>query len=90
MLNAFDEAKDVLYANTLFIKKDFIDKYLGLLKLAGEQKFVFEQRQIVSNLRSDKGILETEDYKRSAELHSKLMELNDEIREYLASLDVLD
>ncbi|MBQ7504949.1 MAG: hypothetical protein IJT79_06515 [Ruminococcus sp.] len=44
MLNAFDEAKDVLYANTLFIKKDFIDKYLGLLKLAGEQKFVFEQR----------------------------------------------
>lgn len=85
-------AQDSLFANTAFIPSDFCDGYEEILKLCRIQISAFEHRYNVLSFESqeEKERLLPEDYKRTGEINNKWKELNNQIREYLATLDVLD
>lgn len=88
--NATVTAQNTLYQNLPFIAEAFVSKYTELLSLSKTQLSVFSRRWNKSYLAKDKDKLDIADYKRSTEIHNKLMDLNSEIRKYLQSLDVLD
>lgn len=85
-------AQDVLNSNAPFIPSNLFKNYDDILKLCKVQLGVFELRWDV-NYRArqeEKECFSLEDYKRSREINEKFEELNENIRNYLAKLDVID
>lgn len=85
-----ERAQDVLNKNAPFIPKGFFDAYDAILHECRIQRNVIREKFNCSNLSPDKGKPEIEDYKRTGEINQKLHELNDMIREHLASLEVTE
>ena len=85
-------AQDVLNYNIPFIKNDVYEKYNEILGLCKVQIGVFEDRWNVLYLASqeEKESFSREDYNRTREINTKFKELNENIRKYIATLDVID
>ena len=85
-------AQDELNSNAPFIPEKFYDAYEEIRHLCGLQLMEFEERWNVGYLVSqeEKETISREAYKRTGEINDKFKKLNNEIREYLNSLDVLD
>lgn len=81
-----------LRKNAIFINKDTHDKYNELLVLCSKQLQRFEkQYQTNSTVTPNKNnILNEDDYERTHKINKKLDILNDELREYLQNLEVID
>ena len=84
--------KDELNSNTPFIPEKFYEAYEEICKLCGMQLSEFEERWNVGYFASqeEKESLSSEAYKRTGEINAKFKQLNNEIREYLSNLDVLE
>lgn len=85
-------AQDILHSNAAFIPKKLFEKFKEILGLCKEQVNVFERRWNVNYLatQTERERLAPEDYSRSEELLDKFYNLNDELRDYLSKLDVLE
>ena len=85
-------AQDELNSNAPFIPEKFYEAYEEIRKLCGMQLSEFEERWNVGYLVSqeEKESLSSEAYKRTGEINAKFKQLNNEIREYLSNLDVLE
>lgn len=85
-------AQEVLNCNIPFISENLYEKYEEIIGLCRVQLGVFEDRWNVFYLASqeEKESFSVEDYKRSSDINSKFKELNRELREYLAKLDILE
>ena len=90
-VNAYVAAQDELSRSIPFISQDIVDKYESLLKLCSMQLWDFEERWNMSFIGSEKekSTLSTENYKRTTKINDEFIEINTNIREYLARLDVL-
>ncbi len=89
--NDYIIARDALISNAPFIRKDIYDKYYELLEICNLQLNVYFQRWNLSfaGLKYEERMPEIVDYKRTKEMTDKFEKLNDEVRNYLANLDVL-
>lgn len=85
-------AQDELNSNAPFIPEKFYEAYEEIRKLCGMQLSEFEERWNVGYFASqeEKESLSSEAYKRTGEINAKFIQLNNEIREYLSNLDVLE
>lgn len=85
-------AQDILYCNIAFIPKELYEKYKEILHMCNIQVSVFQERWNVNYLvtQAEKERFSPEDFKRSREILDKFYQLNDELREYLSKLDVLE
>lgn len=85
-------AQNTLNQNTPFIPAHFYDKYKVILNLCRLQLNAFSQRWNVLYLASqeEKERFEADDYNRTTEINEKLQALNNEIREYLSTLEVAE
>jgi len=83
-------AQDMLNQNAPFIPADFYDKLTVILKLCRQQLNVFSRRwNVLCLVSQEKERLDTDDYNRTTEINEKLKALNNEIREYLSTLEVV-
>lgn len=91
-LSSVVTAQDELNSNAAFIPEKFYDAYEEIRKLCVLQLNEFEQRWNVFYLASqeEKETISPEAYKRTGEINEKFKKLNNEIREYLDNLDVLE
>ena len=85
-------AQDELNGNAAFIPERFYDGYTEILRLCGLQLSEFEERWNVGYFASqeEKESLSREAYQRTGEINNKFKKLNNEIREYLDQIDVLE
>ena len=85
-------AQDELNSNAPFIPEQFYESYEEIRRLGGLQLSEFEERWNVGYFapQEEKETLSREAYKRTGEINEKFKKLNNEIREYLKTLDVLD
>jgi len=85
-------AQNVLNSNAPFISNDLFEKYNDILKLCKRQLNVFEHRWNCFYLatQEEKESFSSEDFQRTNEITNKFKELNENIRQYLSMLDVLD
>ena len=90
LVNSIVKAQNILYQNIPFIPKRFVAMYQEILKLCIMQKNRFQERWNVLDFDPQKDRLKSEDYIRSKTIDEKLMTLNENVRDYLDSLDVLD
>jgi len=88
-LKSTNKAQDTLYASAVFIPEKYFQGYDEVLKLCRMQLNVFCERYNVLAPPSQRGSLRAEDYKRTSDISNKWDELNNLIRDYLASLDVI-
>ena len=88
---AFIKAQDTLNANIPFITEDIYEGYKELLGLAHMQLNEYTQRFVVTDLRpqSEKESFSDKAYARTEELTQKWIKLNQKIREYISTLDVM-
>lgn len=86
------EAQDVLNSNIPFMPEDFYNKYSDILRLCRQQLDVYEMRWNVYYIASqkEKETFSHDDYQRSRDINTDFKELNSNIRDYLAKLDVID
>ncbi|AGX43645.1 hypothetical protein [Clostridium saccharobutylicum] len=86
------KAQDTLSENVPFISCEMYEQYNEILKLCQIQINVFEDRWNVYYLASqeEKESFSMNDYNRTSEINQKFKKLNENIREYLSTLDVLD
>ena len=91
-LKAHDLAQDALNSNAPFIQNDLFEKYSELLQLCRWQTHAFEKRWNLSfkGLPMEQRGLSDDDYKRTNEINEKFTALNNNLREYLSKLDVID
>ena len=85
-------AQDELNSNVAFIPERFFDSYEEIRKLCMLQLDEFEKRWDVGYL-ADQEVKETfsrDAYNRTGEINENFKRLNNEIREYLETLDVLE
>lgn len=85
----------VVAQNTLnkyipFIPSEIFDDYNKVLQLSRLQLYAFERRWNRYDLTSQKEKFTLEEYKRTSEINEKFKMLNNNIREYLSKLDVLN
>ncbi|RFZ77336.1 hypothetical protein DS742_19295 [Lacrimispora amygdalina] len=85
-------AQDALNSNAPFIQSDLFNKYNIIFQLCNRQLKTFERRWNVLIMASqeEKESFSTEDYNRTDEINTKFSELNEKIRTYLATLDVIE
>lgn len=85
-------AQGVLNSNIPFIPENLYEKYEEIIGLCRVQLGVFEDRWNVLYFASqeEKETFSGEDYHRSREISKKFKELNLELRDYLAKLDILE
>lgn len=90
-LPTVDKAQNTLNSNIPFISEKIYEGYNELIKLANSQLSEYQSRNIISDLRpqEEKERFTMEAYIRTKELNNKWRELNNEIREYITSLDVI-
>lgn len=92
LLEEATKAENSLYSNAPFISQKIYDKYAELLHLVRMQLGEYEERYNLFDLRprNEKEKFSIDAYKRTSEIHSKWKILNTEIREYMATLDVME
>lgn len=92
LANAFLKAREILNANIPFISKDFYKHYEELLELSNKQINAYIKRFNIFDSRPlrEKEQFSDDDYSRTKEINKSWKRLNEEIREYLQSLDVKD
>lgn len=83
-------AQDTLNKNAPFIPEPLYDAYDSILKKCFMQIDVIREKFNVLNMCSDKGKPKADDYKRTNEINQEFRKNNNAIREYLASLDVIE
>lgn len=93
--SAFEKAivaQDALNANAPFIQSDLFDKYNIIFQLCNRQLKTFERRWNVLIMASqeEKESFSIDDYNRTDDINIKFNELNEKIRTYLATLDVIE
>lgn len=86
------DAQDRLNANIPFIKENIYEGYIELLQLARQQLAEYESRFVITDLRpqAEKEEFRTDAYLRTDELNEKWNALNCVIRDYIATLDVVE
>lgn len=84
------QAQDALNKNAPFIPAAFYDAFYNILRLCFTQIDVIREKNNVLNFDPQKGVPQMEDYRRTDEINKKLKETNQQIREYLASLEVAE
>lgn len=84
------KAQDTLNKNAPFIPETFYDSYDSILTKCFMQIYVLEQRYSVDNQNLDRGKPTSIDYERMDEIVQEFRKNNKAIREYLASLDVME
>lgn len=91
-LTATIVAQDVLNQNIPFISSNLFNEYDNILNLCRRQLDVFERRWDVGSLvtQDEKESFSMEDYECTSEIREKFKELNENIRRYLSTLDVMD
>ena len=89
-LKKAENAQDVLNRNAPFIPEKFYDLYDSLLRKCIIQTDVIMEKFNILNLDPEKGTPNTEDYLRTGEINEEFKANNNTIREYLASLDVIE
>ena len=82
-------AQDCLHSFAPFIEEELFKDYRDVLMLLGLQLKAYERRFDVLNLYEDRGKFQPEDYKRSREIDLRFDSINQRVREYLNSLDVI-
>ena len=90
-LSAVVKAQDELKSNIPFISEDIYNGYDELLRLSSLQLDAYTDRFLITDFRpqEEKESFALEDYKRTREINDKWTSLNNTIREYLDSLDVI-
>lgn len=91
-LTAVVKAQDTLNGNAPFISEDMYNKYSAILKLCNLQLNVFSNRWNVLYLanQEEKEKLDFEDYERTATINKSMKELNNKVRKYISTLDVIE
>lgn len=91
-LTAVVKAQDTLNGNAPFISEDMYNEYSAILKLCNLQLEVFSNRWNVLYLASqeEKEKLDFEDYKRTGTINESMKELNNKVRKYISTLDVIE
>lgn len=91
-LTAVVKAQDTLNGNAPFISEDMYNEYSAILKLCNLQLEVFSNRWNVLYLASqeEKEKLDLEDYKRTVTINESMKELNNKVRKYISTLDVIE
>lgn len=91
-LTAVVKAQDTLNGNAPFISEDMYNEYSAILKLCNLQLEVFSNRWNVLYLASqeEKEKLDLEDYKRTGTINESMKELNNKVRKYISTLDVIE
>ena len=84
------EAQDILNKNAPFIAEQFYYSYNEILKMCYLQIDVIQDKYNVLNMCPDKGIPKYEDYSRTKEINERFRENNNNVRKYLALLEVLE
>lgn len=86
------EAQDTLNGNAPFIPEDIFNEYNEIVELCRMQLNAFERRWNISyrGSQKDKEVFTSEEYKRTSKIGDKFKDLNNDIREYLSNLDVLE
>lgn len=89
---SYVSAQSTLFGNTPFITEDFFNKYLEILKLCNLQISIFGRRWNVSfrGTYEGKGNLSDDEYGRTTTINDMFKQLNKDIRDYLAKLEVLE
>ena len=92
LLEEATKAENSLYSSAPFISQKIYDKYAELLHLVRMQLGEYEERYNLFDLRpqNEKEKFSIDAYKRTSEICSKWKILNTEIREYMATLDVME
>lgn len=85
-------AQDILHCNIAFIPKELYDKYKEILDLCNQQVGTFQNRWNVNCLASqeERERFSHEDFQCSRDIKKKFYSINDDLREYLEKLDVLE
>ena len=85
-------AQDILCRNIAFIPKELYEKYNEILGLCRQQVGRFEDRWNVNYMvsQAEKERFSPEDFKCSREILTKFYSLNDDLREYLSKLDIIE
>ena len=83
-------AQDTLNRNAPFIPEQFYEAYDAILKKCFMQIDVIREKYNIGNLCPDKGKPKPEDYKRTQIINEEFKENNNNVRKYLASLDVVE
>lgn len=83
-------AQNCLRSNIPFISSEFYEKYNELVQLSRKQLRMFERRWNNTFLGSyeEKSQFDMKDYDRTEEINNKFSELNNQVREYLNTLEV--
>ena len=91
-LTAVVKAQDTLNGNAPFISEDMYNEYSAILKLCNLQLEVFSNRWNVLYLASqeEQEKLDLEDYKRTGTINESMKELNNKVRKYISTLDVIE
>ena len=91
-VKAIVKAQDSLKSNIPFIPENIYDGYNELLKLFGLQLAAYEDRFVVTDLRpqSENETFSRDDYKRTREISEKWITINNKIRKYLNSLEIIE
>ena len=91
-LTAVLKAQDTLNGNAPFISEDMYNEYSAILKLCNIQLDVFSTRWNVLYLASqeEKEKLDFEDYERTRTINESMKELNNKVRKYISTLDVIE
>lgn len=91
-LTAVVKAQDTLNGNAPFISEDMYNEYSAILKLCNIQLDVFSTRWNVLYLASqeEKEKLDFEDYERTRTINESMKELNNKVRKYISTLDVIE
>lgn len=86
------KAQDTLNSNIPFISEEIYNGYLELLCLARQQLGEYENRFLISDLRpqEEKERFSHEAYQCTREINEKWKKLNNIIREYISTLDVME
>lgn len=85
-------AQDILCCNIAFIPKELYEKYNEILGLCRQQVGTFQNRWNVNYLatQEEKEHFSHEDFQCSREILAKFNTLNDELRDYISKLDILE
>lgn len=92
LCKALSDAQYLIFRYAPFIQKDIYDGYADILRLCNQHRLAFAERWDVSDFRSkeEKESFSLDDYRRTDEINQKFDEVNQTIREYLQSLEILE
>ncbi len=92
LCKAYSDAQDLTFRYAPFIQKEIYDGYAEILRLCNLHQFAYAERWNVGDFRSkeEKESFSLDDYRRTDEINKKYDAVNQTIREYLQSLEILE